>query len=180
MGFYIRKSFGLGPFRLNLSKSGVGFSAGVKGARVGVGPRGAYVHAGRGGLYFRQSLGSRRSDSTSIALPSGPVGVIDSVDSSLLLAGESHAEIEAALERVYRRIPRVYIVGVLGVLLAVLLTAVHLWAFPPAPRPALGPRPPSGKSVPTSERLRDHYFPMTPPPLTNRLNTIAAHLSWVG
>jgi hypothetical protein len=40
MGFRFRKSIKLGPFRLNLSKNGVGVSAGVKGARVGVGPRG--------------------------------------------------------------------------------------------------------------------------------------------
>jgi hypothetical protein len=29
MGFYIRKSLGFGPFRLNLSKSGIGVSVGV-------------------------------------------------------------------------------------------------------------------------------------------------------
>lgn len=57
MGFYLRKSFRAGPLRLNLSKSGLGVSAGVKGFRVGSGPRGGYVHAGRGGLYYRQSLG---------------------------------------------------------------------------------------------------------------------------
>lgn len=58
MGFYIRKSFTAGPVRLNLSKSGLGISAGVKGFRVGSGPRGSYVHAGRGGLYYRQNLSS--------------------------------------------------------------------------------------------------------------------------
>ena len=41
MGFNFRKSIKLGKnFRINLSKSGVGFSAGVKGARVSVGPKG--------------------------------------------------------------------------------------------------------------------------------------------
>lgn len=34
MGFRFRKSFGAGPFRVTLSKSGIGFSAGVKGARI--------------------------------------------------------------------------------------------------------------------------------------------------
>ncbi|HEY8468290.1 MAG TPA: DUF4236 domain-containing protein [Longimicrobiales bacterium] len=59
MGFYLRKSFRLGPVRLNLSKGGLGASIGVTGARIGITPRGrAYVHAGRGGLYFRQSLGT--------------------------------------------------------------------------------------------------------------------------
>jgi hypothetical protein len=36
MGFYYRKSIGLGPFRVNLGSRGVGLSAGVKGFRTGV------------------------------------------------------------------------------------------------------------------------------------------------
>lgn len=58
MGFYIRKSKKVGPFRLNLSKSGLGVSAGVKGFRVSTGPRGTYLNAGRNGLYYRQKIGS--------------------------------------------------------------------------------------------------------------------------
>ena len=57
MPFYIRKSVSVGPFRFNLSKSGIGVSAGIKGLRIGTGPRGHYIHAGRGGLYYRSSLG---------------------------------------------------------------------------------------------------------------------------
>lgn len=56
MGFYIRKSIKAGPFRFNLSKSGLGVSAGVPGFRVGTGPRGNYVHMGRNGIYYRASL----------------------------------------------------------------------------------------------------------------------------
>lgn len=56
MGFYLRKSLSVGPFRFNLSKSGIGVSAGVKGFRIGSGPRGNYIHMGRGGLYYRTSL----------------------------------------------------------------------------------------------------------------------------
>lgn len=57
MGLYIRKSFSLGPIRFNLSKSGIGISAGVKGARFGVDARGKkYVHVGRGGIYYRDTL----------------------------------------------------------------------------------------------------------------------------
>ena len=59
MGFYLRKSFRAGPIRFNLSKSGIGVSAGVTGARLGMSSTGgAYVHGGRGGLYYRKSLGS--------------------------------------------------------------------------------------------------------------------------
>lgn len=56
MGWYLRKSVKFGPLRMNFSKSGIGYSIGVKGARIGTGPRGPYVSGGRGGLYFRQSL----------------------------------------------------------------------------------------------------------------------------
>lgn len=56
MGFYLRKSISVGPLRFNLSKSGIGVSAGVKGLRFGVGPRGNYVHMGRGGLYYRATF----------------------------------------------------------------------------------------------------------------------------
>src|SRR5262249_36810272 len=36
MGLYLRKSFRLGPLRLNVSNYGIGLSTGVKGARFGV------------------------------------------------------------------------------------------------------------------------------------------------
>ena len=58
MPFYIRKSVSVGPFRFNLSKSGIGVSAGVRGFRIGSGPRGNYIHMGRGGVYYRASLPS--------------------------------------------------------------------------------------------------------------------------
>jgi hypothetical protein len=59
MGFYIRKSFKIGPLRLNLSKSGLGASVGTKGARLGLSAKGKlYTHFGRWGLYHRQDLGS--------------------------------------------------------------------------------------------------------------------------
>jgi len=58
MGFYLRKSFRLGPLRINLSKHGLGVSAGVRGARLGITSDGrTYVHAGRGGIYYRRYFG---------------------------------------------------------------------------------------------------------------------------
>jgi uncharacterized tellurite resistance protein B-like protein len=58
VGFYVRKSLKAGPFRFNLSKSGLGVSAGVPGFRVGSGPRGNYVRLGAGGVYYQASLGA--------------------------------------------------------------------------------------------------------------------------
>ena len=40
MGFFYRKSVNFGPFRVNLSKSGVGYSVGGRGFRVGKSARG--------------------------------------------------------------------------------------------------------------------------------------------
>jgi hypothetical protein len=69
MAFFLRKALKVDPFRLNLSKSGVGVSAGVTGARVGI--RGSdgqpYVYGGRYGLYYRQNLGSSAESGRSAA-----------------------------------------------------------------------------------------------------------------
>jgi hypothetical protein len=58
MGFSLRKSVRVGPLRFNLSGSGVGVSAGIRGLRIGTGPRGNYIHAGTHGLYYRTGFGS--------------------------------------------------------------------------------------------------------------------------
>ncbi len=63
MGFYMRKSVKFGAMRVNFSKSGVGFSTGVKGLRVGTGPRGNYVHIGRGGYYYRKTFSHNKRTS---------------------------------------------------------------------------------------------------------------------
>lgn len=57
VGFSFRRTFQLGPLRINLSRGGVGVSAGVPGARVSAGPRGVWLSAGRGGLLYRERLG---------------------------------------------------------------------------------------------------------------------------
>ncbi len=95
MGFYLRKSLRVGPVRFNLSKSGVGVSGGVRGFRVGAGPRGNYVHMGRHGLYYRATLPSGSAGGSSASAlaprPSGrpdrplsetPMRVIESGDVS--------------------------------------------------------------------------------------------------
>ena len=67
MSFYIRKSVKFGPIRFNISRSGVGVSAGVKGARIATGPKGTYIHLGRNGVYYRQKIdGSVVSNESSV------------------------------------------------------------------------------------------------------------------
>jgi len=94
MGFYFRKSISLGPIRINLSKSGLGISAGVKGLRLGIRPNGrSYVHAGRYGLYYRQELGrpTEPEEETS-PVASSPTFVYDPV-----LAGALKDRIQGGL-----------------------------------------------------------------------------------
>jgi hypothetical protein len=72
MGWYLRKSFGFGPVRLNLSKSGIGYSLGVRGARIGVGPRGNYIRLGRGGVYYQKYFSTTGPLSTNRGTPIVP------------------------------------------------------------------------------------------------------------
>ena len=62
MGFRFRQSFGAGPFRINLSKSGVGWSVGGGGFRYGQSARGrsysTFSVPGTGMSYYT-SHGSR-------------------------------------------------------------------------------------------------------------------------
>lgn len=72
MSFYVRKSVKAGPFRFNLSKSGVGVSVGVPGFRVGSGPRGNYVRVGGGGVQYRSTLRSTGAEEPAWSPPPPP------------------------------------------------------------------------------------------------------------
>jgi hypothetical protein len=131
MGFYLRKSFRFGPVRFNLSKSGIGTSFGVKGARIGVNSRGqAYVNAGRGGFYFRETIPSttpqRRGGANTPPLVDSPATAgepIRQIESgaSVGLTGAGQASFVAELNRVHKRKSRTAIVGIFGVLVTLLI-----------------------------------------------------------
>jgi len=70
MAWFFKRSVKFGPFRLNLSKSGIGVSAGIRGARVSTGPRGTYINVGSKGLYYRQKIGQSPATSTAGGIPS--------------------------------------------------------------------------------------------------------------
>ncbi|MCB0168803.1 MAG: DUF4236 domain-containing protein [Anaerolineae bacterium] len=60
MGFRVQRSIGLGKFlRLNLSKSGIGLSAGIPGLRLSAGPRGSFINLGLPGtgISYRKKIG---------------------------------------------------------------------------------------------------------------------------
>ncbi len=89
MGFYLRKSIRVGPLRFNLSKSGVGVSAGVKGLRFRAGPRGNYIHMGRYGINYRASRPAVRP---ALDIPKGthePLAEIESADISEIVDSSS-------------------------------------------------------------------------------------------
>jgi len=48
--------------------------SGVRGARIGMGPRGAYVSAGRGGLYYRKYAGTKCASGMPRPATSRPIG----------------------------------------------------------------------------------------------------------
>ncbi len=73
MGWSLRRSFKLGPTRLNLSSRGIGTSIGVRGFRLGVSGSGrTYVRGGRGMLRYEKTLGSRSLASPSSTTPTAP------------------------------------------------------------------------------------------------------------
>ena len=85
MGFFIRKSKNLGLLKLNLSKSGLGFSFGVKGCRLSFNKKDIQLNAGRGGLYYRKSISRNKLDKAKKS---------DQVQNEELVAQNEHIENE--------------------------------------------------------------------------------------
>ena len=128
MGFYLRKSFRAGPIRFNLSKSGIGASVGVTGARIGLSSAGrAYVHGGRHGLYYRKSLGGGRAR----AAPPDGGGPVELTEDTGVTYGalQAQEQMPDAIAAPVRRSPPTYGWPALGAVAAGLLL--------PSPFPAL-------------------------------------------
>ncbi|MDI9404127.1 MAG: DUF4236 domain-containing protein [Limnohabitans sp.] len=80
MGFYFRRSVNLGPFRVNLSRGGVGWSVGGRGLRTGrsaQGRRYTTISIPGTGVGYRTG-GARGCVLVLIALPAAVVVVIGS------------------------------------------------------------------------------------------------------
>ena len=97
MGFYYRKSVNLGPFRVNLSKSGLGYSVGGRGFRVGTTARGRKYCLARTlrvspvGLLFEQA--TERPPGSSFSIPGTGVGYRKSGAGCLVLLASIPATI---------------------------------------------------------------------------------------
>jgi len=137
MGFYVRKSVRVGPLRFNLSGSGIGISTGIRGFRVGSGPRGNYIHMGSHGLYYRASLG-HATPAVPVPLtpqePSRAIAGLPEIEggSVLKMAPASAQELleEIRIKRTRLRLWPFHVAfGGLGLLAAASSASVPAWAL---------------------------------------------------
>jgi len=136
MGFYLRKSIKVGPFRFNLSGAGVGVSAGIRGFRIGAGPRGNYVHVGRRGIYYRATIPAsapggirtRSHGAAKLEIPAGthePLQEIESADVCQIVDSSS-ADLLAELNGKHRRL-RLWPFAVVGAIFFVAVGVIASW-----------------------------------------------------
>lgn len=119
MGLFFRKSKSIGAFRLNFSKSGMGVSTGIKGARLSFGPKGTYVNLGSNGVYFRKKLGSKgKNKNTRNAIE--PIKyTLDNYNPEVNISSESMLETEFE-NNFIRDIKRARIFNILWIILLIL------------------------------------------------------------
>jgi hypothetical protein len=125
MGFYIKKRLSVGPFRFNLSKSGVGISVGIPGLTIGSGPRGNYVHIGAAGVYYKSTISKPKTPRSNIHISneyhqSGveEVKILQDSDVSTIVDSSSE-ELINEIKRKHKRIifwPYLLIAGSVGVI----------------------------------------------------------------
>jgi len=127
MGFYLRKSIRVGPVRFNLSKSGVGVSTGVRGLRLGTGPRGNYVHMGAHGLYYRATLPGTPAGSgtTHRTVPNSVPDQLTEIESGTVsgMQDSSSANLLAELDQKRKKIRLFPLTAVAGVALSIAILA---------------------------------------------------------
>lgn len=142
MGWSFRKSVKMGPIRLNLSKSGVGISAGIKGARISAGPRGTYITLSAGGFQYRKKLddaplapaaGPRIPHEPDRASGQVPVDSLPGFISTASVADLSQSSAEDSLQDIQQRVHRFNWFA----LYVVAAGALILWAIAASPPSAV-------------------------------------------
>lgn len=134
MGFYLHKSVAVGPFRFNLSGSGVGMSVGVRGMRVGTGPRGNYVRIGRGGVYYQQTFHAPVAPARVLPSPAipgathAPLQAVVSADASQIADSSSEQLLAELREKRAATALRPFAIAG-SILLLLFAIALPVWAF---------------------------------------------------
>lgn len=77
MKLYTRKSIRVGAFRFTVSKSGVNVSTGIKGFRIGSGPRGNYINISSHGFQYRYTIPNAKPKVTRFSPPKEKVSVFN-------------------------------------------------------------------------------------------------------
>ncbi len=86
MGWSYRKSISLGPFRINLSKSGVGYSVGGPGFRTGVNASGRkYTSVSVPGTGLRYYKSKKKSPSGCLVVLAMALGCLASLSCAVAL-----------------------------------------------------------------------------------------------
>lgn len=131
MAWYIKKYVNIGPVRLNLSKSGIGTSVGVKGFRIGIKSNGkSYIHAGRYGMFYRHEFNSTFSKEI-IQEPIQKDDLDNCIDGNNtiyfkpigtdILKSNYKKDVVDALTKSYNAFRFDYLIGIVTVLLTILL-----------------------------------------------------------
>lgn len=121
MGWSFRKSKSFGPFRLNFSKSGLGLSFGVNGARISTSHRGTFVTLGANGIYYRQHINnihgkSGNNHSISNDIPS-PIYAIKQprIISTQAIEGVTDVESQAFIRELEEKGKKVALLKLIGI-----------------------------------------------------------------
>lgn len=131
MPFYFKKSVRLGGgARVNLSKSGVGFSFGTRGARISTGPRGTFVNMGMGGIHYRQKIGGASGQFAPAPSPVQPsftfqTGTAIPNASADQLVDSTSAAVLERLNATIKQPTYAWAFAVSGGILGFLLAAIH-------------------------------------------------------
>jgi hypothetical protein len=133
VSFYLRRTVKAGPFKVSLSRSGVGVSTGVPRLRVGTGPRGSYVRVGAHGVYYRQILAQTARQSApqfQTRTPAGEGVVMEDVRgvTTMELAEASPSELVSQLNEAARHFSLLPLVILLWLPVVTIPFAMLLWA----------------------------------------------------
>jgi hypothetical protein len=147
MGWSLRRSLKLGPLKLNFSKSGVGYSVGVRGFRVGKDAKGrSYTSASipGTGLYSRDYSGSAPRNASPGAISQTPAGT------EQRSGGNGRAVVLAFVAG-----------GILTLILVGLFSSRPVTPPPPAPAAVSAPVAPP-QPIPQKKRRAHHAKHSTP------------------